>query len=123
VVRAEALTGEADAKRVGPLLMRLAEWAQETPLSDWAPLDAKAAVQALMKVGLKREARRLAWELMNATPPPDKAPPAKAGPVKAAKPAAVKAAASGGGGVRIQNMPASQRREAPQLLPPPEGAR
>ena len=107
VVRSEALASDAEAKRVGPLLARLAGWVAEAPPQAWAPLDAKAAVAALAKVGLTREAKALAWEIMNA--------PQAAG-VKPPEPKAAEAPKAAG--VRIQNMQAPARK--PEMLPPPE---
>lgn len=117
MVRVEALRRLADDKRMGPVLVRLAGWAQERPLAAWAPLEAKAAVAALRQVGLGREAKRLAWEIL--VLPGDKVTPAAVPAVKTVEVApAVRAS-----GVTVQNMPGSEPVGERELLPPPEGVR
>ncbi|MFZ2587421.1 MAG: hypothetical protein WAZ18_04810 [Alphaproteobacteria bacterium] len=86
---------------LGPVVLKLVEWQQAKPLYQWAPAEARAAVDALAMVGLKREATTLALELMRATPPIAKTTPktGKTKPVSGTVPTPK---------LTIQNMKASE---------------
>lgn len=117
MVRVQALNVLAEAKRPGPVVLKVAQWAQARPLRAWAPLEAKAAVAALQAVGLTREAKLLAWEILAA--------PAEGVVIRAEaerkEEGAVDATPVKAGGVRMQNMPRSTAPQETPLLPPPEG--
>ena len=102
-VQIEALKSLASQGTLGPVVVKLAEWVQAKPLAAWAPMEAKAAVESLQAVGLKREAKDLALELVQARDAPSLQSPklSKTSKVSGTTPTPK---------LTIQNMKASERK-------------